>query len=433
MASVRFFTRSKTKTSQIYARFIVGYRKEFQSKIGIIINMSDWSKEKAAPRQNSAENKKIATQLKDLDAFIIKSYNNDYSLGTEFTKKWLEKQINIFFNRNVENSELIDINLIINYLKNYIELKESIVSTKKDAIVKLNNLFDRFSQFQESKNIKYKIIDIDSKVMHEFNTFLVVKCNLMESTAARMIRGFKTVLFDAQSNGCIIHHQVKSFVTGSTNSDHKIFLSTEEIVKIKNTNIDKGTLSYARDWLIAGCYLGQRSGDLLKMTKNMISTKFDSEGNSFRFIEIIQQKTESKVVIPIHHEVELILNKYQGDFPPIFSTNPSSNIGLFNRYIKKVCALAEINEKIKGKVYNKEAQKNEILEVEKYKLVSTHICRRSFATNFYGNKLITTPQLMAITGHTTEAQFLNYIGKTADDWAMQTAKTFKEISMKNIS
>lgn len=82
---------------------------------------------------------------------------------------------------------------------------------------------------------------------------------------------------------------------------------------------------------------------------------------------------------------------------------------------------------IKGKVNNDEKKKNEIVETEKCNLVSSHVCRRSFATNFYGNKQFTTPQLMSITGHKTESMFLNYIGKTADDWAMQTAKTFREM------
>ena len=79
-----------------------------------------------------------------------------------------------------------------------------------------------------------------------------------------------------------------------------------------------------------------------------------------------------------------------------------------------------------------EKKKYEILEIEKCYLVSSHVCRRSFATNFYGNKMFTTPQLMAISGHKTETMFLQYIGKTKDDWAMQTAKTFKELSCKTI-
>ena len=92
-----------------------------------------------------------------------------------------------------------------------------------------------------------------------------------------------------------------------------------------------------------------------------------------------------------------------------------------------MCEIAGIHDIVKGKVYNEHKKKNEIVEIEKCYLVSSHVCRRSFATNFYGNKMFTTPQLMAISGHKTETMFLQYIGKTKDDWAMQTAKTFKEL------
>jgi integrase len=135
-------------------------------------------------------------------------------------------------------------------------------------------------------------------------------------------------------------------------------------------------------------------------------------------------------VIPLHDEVEKVLLKYNGDFPPKFGDTPDSNIALFNRFIKKACEAAGIHDIVKGKVFNEETKRNDIVDTEKCNIISSHACRRSFATNFYGNKMFTTPQLMAITGHKSEAQFLNYIGRTADDWAMQTAKTFKEISNK---
>lgn len=428
MASLKYFVRSKTNTSQIYIRFIIGYRKEFQSKTGIVINMSDWSKEKSSPKQNTVENKKIGTQLKDLDSFIIKAYNHDYSNGIEFTKKWLDSQINLFFNRTKEVSEC---DYISNYIEDFLEVKKSNINTKKDLIIKLNNLKLRLSQFEKEKNRQIKIAALDAKTLNSFKSFLITDCNFMGSTASSMTRLLKTVLNDAQNNGKAIHHQVKGFVTGDTTSDNKLFLSFEEIGMIKKAKLNIENLIKARDWLVAGCFLGQRASDLLRMNKNMIYTKSDSEGNIYRFIEITQQKTNTKVVIPLHGEVESVLNKYNGDFPPRFAENASSNLVFFNRYIKQVCEIAGIHDMVQGKVYDKENKKNEIEEIEKCKVISTHVCRRSFATNFYGNKLFTTPQLMAITGHTTEAQFLNYIGKTADDWAMQTAKTFKELSLKN--
>lgn len=252
----------------------------------------------------------------------------------------------------------------------------------------------------------------------------------MESTASRFIKDFKTVLFDAQNNGKDIHHQIRGFSTGSTNSDYKVFLSFQELDKIKSKEINDRELILARDWLILGCYLGQRGSDLLRMNKKMIYTKTDSDGNSFRFLEIVQKKTGENVVIPLHDEVEIILKKYNGNFPDQFSVNPESNIGLFNRHLKKLCELCGIHDQVKGKVFNEELQRNEIVETEKCYLISSHVCRRSFATNFYGNKLFTTPQLMAITGHKSESQFLNYIGRTADEWAMQTAKTFREMKNK---
>lgn len=51
------------------------------------------------------------------------------------------------------------------------------------------------------------------------------------------------------------------------------------------------------------------------------------------------------------------------------------------------------------------------------------IGRRSFATNNYG--FIPTSLLFNVTGHSTEAMFLEYIGKTVTEKAIQLAEYFK--------
>ena len=56
----------------------------------------------------------------------------------------------------------------------------------------------------------------------------------------------------------------------------------------------------------------------------------------------------------------------------------------------------------------------------KYELISSHTCRRSFATNLYG--IIPTMTIMAITGHKSERTFLNYIKVTP----AQHAKVLQE-------
>jgi hypothetical protein len=55
-------------------------------------------------------------------------------------------------------------------------------------------------------------------------------------------------------------------------------------------------------------------------------------------------------------------------------------------------------------------------------LVSSHIGRRSFATNNYGR--IPTSLLINVTGHSTEGMFLEYIGKSNTEKAIQLAEYF---------
>ena len=430
MATVKFRVLHKTENAQIYVRFSIDRDNVFQTKTGKTINAKYWSVKTSRPIQTIAENKILTTELNALENHILKEYNTDYSKGVIFSKDWLSEKIDTFFNRiEVKTDDAV----FLNYLQNFIDFKRSTSSYTDCTLRKYNNLKDRFTQYQKKKKKIFLIKDIGAKTLIDFKNYLISNCDLMETTAVRFIKNLKTVLFDAEQNGKTIHYQIRGFSTGTTNTEYKVFLSFDEIEKIKEIQTINTDWNIAKDWLVLGCYLGQRASDLLRMTNRMIYTKTDSEGNSYRFIEIKQQKTGEKVVIPLHDEVETILNKYNGNFPPTFANNFDSNAVLFNRHIKKVCELAGIHEIIKGKVYNEGKKKNEIVEIEKCFLVSSHVCRRSFATNFYGNKMFTTPQLMAITGHSTEQMFLNYIGKTADDWAMQTAKTFKELKNQKIS
>jgi integrase len=60
-------------------------------------------------------------------------------------------------------------------------------------------------------------------------------------------------------------------------------------------------------------------------------------------------------------------------------------------------------KKVKRKVFD---------HYPKWKLITSHSFRRSFATNYY--KIIPTPIVMNITGHTRESTFLKYINQQAD-------------------
>jgi integrase len=77
-----------------------------------------------------------------------------------------------------------------------------------------------------------------------------------------------------------------------------------------------------------------------------------------------------------------------------------------NEYIKKVGEIAKINEMTMSSITR--GGMIEKTTTEKYKLISTHTARRSFATNLF---LADVPAItiMKITGHKTDKSFLRYI------------------------
>ena len=81
---------------------------------------------------------------------------------------------------------------------------------------------------------------------------------------------------------------------------------------------------------------------------------------------------------------------------------------LFNKRIKALCKMAEIDGLVSGFKNNPKTRRKEIVCAPKYEFVTSHIMRRSFASNYYGK--IETPLLMNITGHSKESTFLTYIG-----------------------
>ena len=112
----------------------------------------------------------------------------------------------------------------------------------------------------------------------------------------------------------------------------------------------------------------------------------------------------------MHTQVKNILKKRNG-FPEKISNQK------FNLYIKEVCKEANLTQMTEGSKINPETKRKEKGIYPKHELVTSHICRRSFASNLYGK--LPNMVIMAITGHQTEVQFLKYIKITPKENAQK--------------
>ena len=90
--------------------------------------------------------------------------------------------------------------------------------------------------------------------------------------------------------------------------------------------------------------------------------------------------------------------------------------------------LANIDQKIKGGITIVDEEtgvKRKVYDVyKKYKLVSSHICRRSFATNLFGK--VPNKVIQDIGGWAKEDMFLHYIKKTKRESADQLKQYWDE-------
>ena len=69
------------------------------------------------------------------------------------------------------------------------------------------------------------------------------------------------------------------------------------------------------------------------------------------------------------------------------------------------------------------------IQIDKADLVTTHTARRSFATNAYRDEEnIPIIDIMMITGHKTEVEFLKYIVISPEEHAMRLARKYKRFS-----
>ena len=431
MATIKYLLQSKSSTAPIYLRLSLGRGKSIKRKTGHFYDYKNWSNTTGFPKEGNASGKAIKSSLKKLESFIIDNFNSDNSKGVVIDGDWLGLEIDRFFGR--QEPEALD--YLVEYGNSFVEKLPYRVTSKgkkgvsKDTVTKYKTIVLKLKSFQDSLKKRFLVKDVDMGFRDNFVKYLTQVDKINDNTAGRYISFVKTIVLDARKSGIDVSPQINDF-KGFTVKPPIVTLNFEEIEKIKNTIYESNILDITRDWLLIGCFTGQRVSDLLRMNESMIHTV-----NGFRFIELEQVKTKKTVQIPIHYEVEAILEKRKGKFPPRFAKTEDSNSTMFNKNLKDVCQIAEIDEEVEGNLNNPETSRYEIGKYPKWKLISSHSCRRSFCSNFYAKREYPTPLLMSVSGHSTESMFLEYIGKKPIDYALQLAEIWaskaKEEKSKN--
>jgi len=421
MPTVNFLYRSTKELAPLTMRLLFRdqYKKDFtiDAKTHIIISKVDWKIIKSGKKISDALLYKsismIEKEMFELKKTVLNTFleTNLDSIDNLWLKALLKKHYSGEENKLPERLD--------KYFEYFLSIKKN--QLDKKSIVRYNTSLNLLKRILEEEQLHVNIADVDP----DFCNLYVNYCN-GEGYAINTIKKYFSVVITvcnhARDNGLKLSSRFSGIKLPKQDSP-VIYLNEEElnmILKIPDNKIsDK--LRNTRDWLIISCYTGQRVSDFLKFTKKNIR-----ESNGVKLLDITQEKGINKrVPIPLLDPVIKILNKYNGNFPRAISEQK------YNDYIKKLSSVAGLTYEEYGGIrvsYGKGKIRKVFGMYPKYMLVSSHIGRRSFATNHYGK--FPTPLIMNITGHTKESTFLKYIGKSAEDLSIDFAKRYKDATTR---
>lgn len=376
----------------------------FRKSIGLNVPLSSWDLKKERVKNNAEAYeyaKMFNTKIEKIVDFFDTLEKIYKSSGKEFTRSAISLDYQIFDNggeKQAGNESFTD------SLGKYIELLPTLInkSTKKPVSNRTVQSFRTtkkyIERYQKFKNTILEFSDINLDFHASFMSYLQNEHKLALNTTGGYVKDIKTFCKYSSRNKDVHPEALSTEFFVVREDTQAVYLDEKEIDLIYNYDFSNNNrYENVRDWMIIGLWTGLRASDWHKVE--------DMENG---FVTIKMQKTEGVVMIPIHWQIAEILKKRR-------MPRPVSDVE-FNRVIKKVCHDVGITEVVHGSRRSPETNRKEVGYFPKNLLISSHTCRRSFATNLYKADFPTL-SIMKITGHKTESSFLKYIKVTPREHA----------------
>ncbi len=440
MAAIKYIVKSveKKRLASIYLRFVSSNDINIWVSIPLKVYPEYWSNKKEGfinkiaydDLFTEAEKIGIEKELNDLRSFILSQYNESAKTGFTLNREWLKSVIDKYFNKQVVVKE--NLNQYITRFIKEIESGERLYThndkTKryeKGSIKNFKGFQVQFDLYQSEKRVK---LNFDSITLDFYDLFVkhFIKKDYSANTIGKHVARLKTIMRCSKDEGLHTSQEFerKKFKTMKEKVEN-IYLTEKEVGLMQSFDFSKLTpeqivimqengitninhLDIARDVFLVGVYTAQRFSDFSKIKPENIQNR----QGGLKIISLIQQKTGERVIIPIRPELDVILNKYGYRLPKVFEQK-------INKAIKVIGSILDINEptlieETKGGFKVKKT-------VPKYDLIKTHTARRTGCTLMYLAG-VPTIDIMKISGHKTEREFLNYIKVGKEETAINLSK-----------
>lgn len=341
----------------------------------------------------------LNSRLDDIKVKVVRTYhklidNNNMVPNAKEFKLELAKSLGQIMAEDQKTATLID------FFENYLTDLTTKTNDRTGKFISPNTVkqykttLKHLKAFQKvySRKINWDILD--AIFYKDLSNYFFEK-KLKVNTVGKQWKNINAIIGQAELHSIIPLNSIVRFKVNHEEVD-SLYLEKAELEEWKKLDLSQNAkLERVRDLFVIACYTGSRFSDIHKFTLDNVQNI-----DGVEFFNIIQQKTQQKVIIPVHPFVKEILNAYKGKSLKVPSYQK------MNDYLKEIAKKIEIMHRPFINKYTAEMQG------KRCNMITTHTARRTFATHEVLNG---TPirLIMAVTGHKTEKDFWKYV-KTDD-------------------
>ncbi|WP_445749623.1 tyrosine-type recombinase/integrase [Polaribacter sp.] len=343
----------------------LGKRKQFAT--GQFINPSHWHSKHQIAKPPNEENNNINSQLS-----LIKSKINKAFLFLQIKEQefGVDDIYNQFLGKRIasERTLLDAFDYHVNRMQQLVGLEVKQVSVEKynQSLVHIKS----FLKFKFNKR-DYLLKDLKLNFLLEFEYYLKTEKKFSSNTVYKTIQRLRRVVRVSVGAEFLLKDP---FILHKAKKPKKevIYLNESELKNLVNYKFSQERLQFVNDLFIFCCYTGLGFQEMKNLQSNHIIKS--SDGNLC--IDMLRQKTDKKIYIPLLPKAIYLLEKYGGGNIKNFKKFPTISNQKFNSYLKEIADILGL-------------QKN----------LTHHIARKTFATTVLLSNGVPMEIVSELLGH----------------------------------
>lgn len=349
-----------------------GNRKQFST--GNTIKETNWSAKNQRYKGISQSASLINTNLETIEQKLKHAYND---LLKEKEIIYIDDIYNRFCGGDKEYKTLLQAFDYHNKKMKMLIGKDYVQATYDKFVVIQIHVTD-FIRYQFNKP-DYPLHELKLNFLADLDYYLKVVKGQNQNTINKVIERVKKVIKIAVGNGWLtsdpfILYQKKKYVK------EVVFLTANELKKLELHKFLQERLEAVRDCFIFSCYTGLAYNEAALLSDEHLQPGDDN----FTWIEMIRQKTQRPIMVPILPQAMLILEKY--GYPKQGLLLPAISNQKMNSYLKEIGDVVGIN-----------------------KVLTHHVARKTYASTVLMNNDIPVEIVSFLLGHskttTTEVHY----------------------------